>query len=151
MTVTRVTRLAYAILGALDIVIGAGSILLPTGWLPQRLTDRMLAGETLGPFGQHLLQEFGTVVLALGLVLLWCARREEFSRGLHWALTFALALDASIHWVGPHGIIGSLPRGIVNSIPFAVLLILGLLQERLAMRSPDPMPPERRAGIARDS
>jgi hypothetical protein len=82
------------------------------------------------PFGEHLLQEFGTVVLALGFVFLGNAGRNEQSLGLHWAMTTYFALDALIHWIGPEGLIGSWQRGITNSIPLAVMLLLGWLQLR---------------------
>jgi hypothetical protein len=128
MTLNQVTRIVYALLGMLYVVIGAGSMLLPTGWFPQGLVDGFLAGETPGPFTRHLLQEFGAVVLALGGVFLWYAGRKELSRSFHWAMTFYFALDALIHWVGPDGLIGSWRRGLTNSIPLVVMLLLGVLQ-----------------------
>ncbi len=51
----------------------------------------------LRPFVAHLLQEFGTVVLALGFVFLWYATRSKQSRGFHWAMTLYFSLDALIH------------------------------------------------------
>ena len=105
-------------------------MLLPLGWLPERLTNDLLIGETPSAFVDHLLQEFGTVVLALGVVFLWYSSRKEQSRSFHWAMTFYFSLNALIHWIGPDGLIGSWSRGIINSIPFAVMLLLGLLQLR---------------------
>jgi len=128
MTLKRTTRVAYWLFGILYVALGTGSMLLPTGWFPHSLADHLLAGEVLSPFGAHLMQEFGTVVLALGFVFLWCANRTQYSPSLHWAMTFYFSLDALIHWIGPAGPIGSWPRGIVNSIPFAVMLVVGLLQ-----------------------
>jgi len=128
MTLSRITRIVYGLLGVLYVLLGVGSMLLPTGWLPQSLADDFLAGETPSSFVRHLLQEFGTVVLALGCVFLWYASRKEQSRSFHWAITFYFFLDALIHWVGPEGLIGSWPRGIANSISFAVMLLLGVLQ-----------------------
>ena len=130
MTLSKITRIVYGLLGVLYVLLGVGSMLLPTGWLPRGIADTILPGEPLNAFAEHLLQEFGTVVLALGLVFLWRARRKEYSRGFHWAMTFYCSLDALIHWVGPEGLIGSWPRGIVNSIPFAVMLLVGLPQLR---------------------
>jgi hypothetical protein len=135
MALNKVTRIVYGLLGILYVLIGAGSMLLPTGWLPKSLAAGILAGEMRTPFVQHLLQEFGAVVLALGLAFLWYANRKERSRSFHWAMTFYLFLDALIHWVGPEGLIGSWPRGIINSIPFTVMLLLGLLQLRESQRS----------------
>ncbi len=54
-------------------------------------------GVMLRPFVAHLLQEFGTVVLALGFVFLWYATRSKQSRGFHWAMTLYFSLDALIH------------------------------------------------------
>lgn len=105
-------------------------MLLPTGWLPQGLAVRFLDGESQNALVAHLVQEFGTVVIAVGLVFLWCASRKQYSRSLHWAMTLYFLLDALIHWVGPDGLIGSWRRGFINSIPFAVMLLLGLLQWR---------------------
>jgi hypothetical protein len=134
MALDKITRIVYALLGILYVLVGAGSMLLPTGWLPQSLGNNILAGEVPTPFFEHLLQEFGTVVLALGFVFLWYANRKEQSRGFHWAMTFYFSLDALIHWVGPEGLIGSWSRGIVNSIVFAVMLVLELLQLRASER-----------------
>ena len=130
MTLNTITRVAYALFGTLYVLIGAGSMLLPIGWLPRNVPSKFLAGEMPSPFIDHLLQEFGTLMLALGFVFLWYAGRKEQSRGFHWAMTLYFALDALIHWVGPQGVIGSLSRGFTNSIPFAVMLLLGLLQLR---------------------
>jgi hypothetical protein len=134
MTLEKITRVIYGLLGIVYLLLGVGCMLLPTGWLPQTLTDDILAGEVPSSFVEHLLQEFGTVVLALGFVFLWHANRKEQSRNFHWAMTFYFSLDALIHWIGPEGLIGSWPRGIVNSIPLAVMLLLGLLQLRAPER-----------------
>lgn len=127
MTSGRITKVVYGFFGLGYLFIGAGSMLLPTGWLPKSVAGRFLHGETLSPFGEHLLQEFGTVVLATGLVFLLQASRKVPSRGFHWAMTFYFSLDALIHWIGPEGPIGSWSRGLVNSIPFGVMLLLGVL------------------------
>src|SRR5262245_44524817 len=100
MTLNKIIRIVYGLLGILYVLLGVGSMLLPTGWLPRGLADRFLAGGIPSPFVGHLLQEFGTVVLALGGVFLWYASRKEQSRSFHWTITFYFLLDALIHWVG---------------------------------------------------
>ena len=60
MTLTKVVCLVYGLFGILYVLIGVGSMLLPTGWLPQILQGD-LAREASSPFVEHLLQEFGTV------------------------------------------------------------------------------------------
>ena len=134
MPLKKITRVIYSLFGVVYVLIGAGAMLLPAGWLPQSLTDDFLAEVIPSPFLEHLLQEFGTVVLALGFVFLWYAKRNEHSRSFHWAMTFYFSLSALIHWIGPEGPIGSWQRGIANSIPPAIMLLLGLLQQRERMR-----------------
>ena len=99
---------------------------------------QLYAAATPESFLNHLTQEFGTLLIAVGLVFLWQARREEHSRSLHWLLTLYLVLDSSIHWVGPQGLIGSLQRGLINSIPPVLLLMLGLLWWRVPRRRDVP-------------
>jgi hypothetical protein len=131
MLIRTITRAVHALLGALYILVGAGSIALPAGWISYHwLGDDVGALYRAAPpesYLNHLTQEFGTLAIAVGLVFLWQARRAEPSRSLHWLLTLYLMLDASIHWVGPQGFIGSVQRGLINSIPPGLLVILGLL------------------------
>src|SRR5262245_43082776 len=105
-------------------------MLLPTNWFPQDLMRDFMGTETPSAFHAHLMQEFGTVMAALGAVFLLFSKYRGDSRSFHWAMTGYFFLDALIHWIGPGGLIGSWRRGIVNSIPFAVMLLLGLLQWR---------------------
>ena len=121
------TTAVYALLGALYVLAGAGAMVLPLGWISPRW-----AGDS---YLNHQTQEFGTLAIAVGFVFPWQARRLEHSRSLHWLLTLYLVLDASIHWVGPQGLIGSLQRGLVNSTPPLVFLILGLLWQRADRRT----------------
>jgi len=129
MTLDKITRIVYDVLGGIFLLLGMGAILTPTGWLPEGLTAILMAGEIPSPFG-HILQEYGAVFLALGFVFLWYAKRNEQSRGFHWAMTLYFFLNAFIHWVGPEGLVGSWSSGIINSIPFLVMLLLGVLQQR---------------------
>jgi hypothetical protein len=138
MTLRTLTRAVYALLGVLYLLVGVSSIALPAGWISPRWAGDdgapLYAAAAPESFLNHLTQEFGTVVIAVGLVFLWQARREEHSRSLHWLLALYLVLDASIHWVGPQGLIGSLQRGLVNSIPPLLLLMLGFLWWRAPRR-----------------
>jgi hypothetical protein len=129
-----VIRAVYSLLGMLYVLAGVGAMVLPLGWV----SPSWAGPEAIAPYAaaapesylNHLTQEFGTLAIAVGFVFLWQARRAEPSRSLHWLLTLYLMLDASIHWVGPQGLIGSLQRGVTNSIPPLLFLILGLLWRR---------------------
>ena len=138
VTLRTLTRTVYTLLGVLYLLVGVGSIALPAGWISPAWVGDDVAGlyaaATPESFLNHLTQEVGTLLIAVGLVLLWQARREEPSRSLHWLLTLYLMLDSAIHWVGPQGFIGSLQRGLINSIPPLLLLILGFLWWRAPRR-----------------
>lgn len=133
MTLLTLSKGVYVLLGVLYLLVGIGAMLLPAGWISSQWAGgAAVLYNAAAPesFLNHLTQEFGTLVIAVGLVFLWQARRPQPSRSLHWLLTFYLVLDSLIHWVGPQGLIGSFQRGLVNSIPPLLLLVLGLLRER---------------------
>ena len=44
MTLEKIARVVYGLLGIVYVLVGAGAMLLPTGWLPQRLMDDISAG-----------------------------------------------------------------------------------------------------------
>ena len=125
-------RLLYAGFGVIYVLAGAGAMVLPLGWVspswggPEAVP--VYAAAAPDSYINHLTQEFGTLAIAVGLTMLWQARQLEPNRSLHWLLTIYLVLDASIHWVGPQGMIGSLQRGVINSIPPLAFLIVGVLR-----------------------
>ena len=134
MILRAITKGVYAVLGALYVLAGVGAMVLPLGWV----SPEWAGPEAVAPYAavapesylNHLTQEFGTLAIAVGFVFLWQARQAQHRRSLHWLLTLYLMLDASIHWVGPQGLIGSLRRGVINSIPPLLFLILGVLWRR---------------------
>ena len=130
MTIAKLTRVIYGILGAWYVVGGVGSMLMPTGWLPPSVMDQFLNQEPLSEFVAHLLQEFGTLLLAVGVTFIYLAFHKPWSAAFHWALTAYFASDSLIHWIGPDGPIGSLSRGLINTVPPVVMLVLGLLRQR---------------------
>jgi hypothetical protein len=132
MTLHKLTRGVYLLLGVMYVAVGIGAMLLPTGWIPFAWAGQLAPlyeAELPDSYLNHQTQEFGTLAIAVGLVFSWQALRAEPSRGLHWLLTLYLTLDSLIHWIGPQGIIGSFQRGLINSIPPFLFLALGLLAE----------------------
>jgi hypothetical protein len=129
-----VTKGVYALLGTLYVLVGIGAMVLPLGWVSAEWLGPEVAASYAASvpdsYLNHQTQEFGTLAIAVGFVMLWQARQMEPSRSLHWLLTIYLMLDASIHWVGPQGVIGSLQRGVINSMPPLLFVILGVLHER---------------------
>lgn len=137
MMLGKITRIVYGLFGAIFVLLGTAALLTPTGWLPQGLSEITVAGEIPGPFG-HILQEYGAAFLALGFVFFWFAKYKKQSLGFHWAMTFYFALNALIHWFKPEGSTGSWLSGLMNSIPFMLLLLLGLLQQQSSERESGP-------------
>ncbi|HTQ99446.1 MAG TPA: hypothetical protein VMH83_05630 [Candidatus Acidoferrum sp.] len=131
MTIRAILKAVYAVLGAVYLFVGVGALLLPTGWLPVPLASEFAnfyAVQAPDSFLSHLTQEFGTAMIALGLVFAWQAWREHPSRSLHWLLTIYLLLDALVHWVGPQGLIGAPDRALIDSVPPLLMLVLGVLR-----------------------
>jgi hypothetical protein len=128
MTLSRITRIVYSILGLGFVILGVAAVLAPAGWMPQGLIDGFLGNETITPLMGHIFQEFGSAFVALGGIFFWYAICHEPSPGFHWVVTFYFFLNASIHWVGPSGLTDSWQSGTFNSVPFAVMLLLGVLQ-----------------------
>ena len=64
------TRTVYALLGVFYLLVGVGSIGLPAGWISPRWVGDDVAGlyaaATPDSFLNHLTQEFGTLVIAVG-------------------------------------------------------------------------------------
>jgi hypothetical protein len=131
MAITNLIRAVYALLGILDLFIGFGAMLLPAKWLPSmgavKNLTALYAAEAPDSYLNHLTQEFGTLAVAVGMAFVWQASRPQPNHTFHWMMTFYLSLDSLIHWFGPQGLIGDWQRGITNSIPPLVMVLLGLL------------------------
>ena len=139
MTLRVAISVVYALFGVLYLLAGIGAMVLPLGWV----SSSWAGPEAVEPYAtaapesylNHLTQEFGTLAIAVAFAFLWQASRSEPSRSLHWLLTLYLILDSLIHWVGPQGLIGSLQRGVTNSIPPLVFLLLGVWWSRSERRT----------------
>ena len=121
-----VTRGVYVLAAVLYLVLGVGVLLLGTGVLPAWIHDRVFEVGRSDPFTMHLIQETGTLWVLAGILFLYFARHYDQSRKFHWAATFYFSLDAWVHWFNAFGKFEHEPRAILNAIPFALFLILGL-------------------------
>ena len=130
MMLQRSAWIVYSLLGLAYVLLGTAVMVAPLGWLPGDVVAGFLAGETITPLMGHVFQEFGALFVALGTVFFWYANRREYSPGLHWLFAFYFFLNALIHWIGPEGVTDSWRSGAFNSIPFVVLTILGVAQQR---------------------
>jgi hypothetical protein len=126
VNVKPVVKAVYVLFGALFLVVGLGVLLADSGLLPgvREVALRVAHGDlnTL-----HIIQEYGAILVFAGLITLWFARRYELSRPFHWAMTASWALHALAHWFDVRGA-RSLAGPLVNTVPFALFLTLGLLR-----------------------
>jgi hypothetical protein len=117
-------------MGVLFLVAGGTVLLLGTGLLPGAARDLIVAlarddGNTL-----HIMQEFSSLLVFVGLITLWFIRHYEVSRPFHWAMTVFWGLIALVHWFDIRGSFPSVVGPAINSIPFALFVMLGLLRWR---------------------
>jgi hypothetical protein len=128
--VTRVlARSLYGLFGALYLVAGMSVLLLRTGLLPAPVRDLIMDIGQDTPNTLHIMQEFGTALIFVGLITFWFLRHYEQSRPFHWAMTAFWALFALVHWFDVRGPFRSAVGPAINTIPFALFLLVGLLRE----------------------
>jgi len=123
-----ITRGVYLLAAGFYLLVGIVVILVGTGLLPAWVHDRIFEIGQNNPFTMHLIQETGTIWVLVGMLLVWFAVHYEQSIKFHWAMTFYLLLDAWVHWFSAYGRFENEPRAVINAIPFAVFLVLGLLR-----------------------
>ena len=139
---TRIlARLVYGVMAAAFLAAGAVTLLVNTGLLPDAVRNVVVV-----QFGQnnngflHIIQELGTLLVLVGLVLVWCVLHYEQSRFIHWSLTAYWALMALIHWFNVAGPWQSVVGPLVNTVPVTVFLVIGLLREAIEGRDATPAP-----------
>jgi hypothetical protein len=130
---TKLTRIlakgTYAIMGAAFLAAGVSTLLVNTGLLPDGVRDVIVV-----QFGQnnsgflHILQELGSLLVLVALMTLWCVWNYERSRAFHWMLAAYWAIMAVIHWFNVASPTVSVVGGLINTIPVAVFLTLGLMR-----------------------
>ena len=138
---TRIlARLVYGIMAAAFLAAGAVTLLVNTGLLPDAVRNVVLEFSQNNAGFLHIIQELGTLLVLVGLVLVWCVLHYEQSRFIHWALTAYWALMALIHWFNVAGPWESVVGPLINTIPVVLFLIIGILREategRPATRAP---------------
>jgi hypothetical protein len=122
------TLTVYVVFGALFLVAGSALVLLGTGLLPGTVRGYFEPVVEGDPNVEHILQEYGSLVLVLGVVTLWFARHYDVSRSFHWAMTAFWGLIALIHWFDVRGRGPGVAGPLINTLPFALFLAVGLLR-----------------------
>jgi hypothetical protein len=128
VNVRALVKTVYVLFGVLFLGVGLGVLLSDSGLLPGvRGVALGFAHNDLNTL--HIMQEYGAILVFVGLITLWFARRYELSGPFHWAMTASWALHALAHWFDVRGA-RSLAGPLVNTVPFALFLLLGLLREK---------------------
>jgi hypothetical protein len=127
---TRIlAKTVYGLAGTLYLVAGVSVLLLGTGLLPGPVRDLITDLAHGEPHTLHILQEFGSVLIFVGLITFWFLRHYEQSRPFHWAMTLFWGLLALVHWVDIRGSFHSGTGPLINTMPFALFLAIGLLRQ----------------------
>ena len=128
MKIEAIAKFVYGFFGALFLLVGATIMLLHTGLLPEPVKNIVMDFAHDDELAVHLIQELGSILVFAGLISFWFIRHYEHSKAYHWAMTIFWALFALAHWFdgreGPRSVSGPL----INTAPFIVFLLIGLLR-----------------------
>jgi len=131
MKLTRaVAKSAYVVLGTVFLAAGASLLLVNSGLLPGMLRE-VIIEESRGDLNTlHIMQEFGSLLVFAGLITFWFLWHYEQSRPFHWAMTVFWGLFAMAHWFDVRGPFPSVGGPLLTTVPFILLLLIGLLRTR---------------------
>jgi hypothetical protein len=130
MNTKALARLLYGSVAVVFLLVGVIILLLHTGVLPAGVRDLVLeiAHRDLNTI--HLIQELGSILVFVGLITFWFIRHYEQSKPFHWAMTTFWGLFALVHWFDVGRPRESIRGPLVNTIPFLLFLLVGLLRAR---------------------
>ena len=125
----------YGLMGLLFLVAGGSVLLLGTRLLPTAARDLIVGLAREDDNTLHIAQEFSSLLVFAGLITLWFIRHYEASWPFHWAMTVFWGLIALVHWFDIRGPFPSVVGPAINSIPFVLFVVLGLLRWRFDGRA----------------
>jgi hypothetical protein len=129
MWVRVLAKSLYGLIAGGFLVVGGSVLLLGTGLLPGRVRDLFYDVGGGDRSTLHLMQEYGSLLVFIGLITLWFIRNYAVSRTFHWVMTAFWGLIALVHWFDIRGPAESVVGPLVNSVPFALFVAVGLLRE----------------------
>ena len=135
MLTRALVRSFYALFGSLFLVAGASALLLGTGLMPGWVRGLIIDVAQGDPNSLHIIQEFGSLLVFAGLITFWFVGHYEQSRPFHWAMTAFWGLFALVHWFDIRGPVRSAVGPAINSIPFGLFVVVGLLRLRAEGRA----------------
>jgi hypothetical protein len=136
MATRTLVRSFHALFGAAYLLAGAAVLLLGTGLLPDPVRDLINAIARDTPNTLHVMQEFGSLLVFVGLITFWFVWHYDQSRPFHWAMTVFWGLLALIHWFDIRGPFPSAVGPLINSVPFALFLAVGLFRAWAEAKAP---------------
>ncbi|MEK6303397.1 MAG: hypothetical protein AABO41_22025 [Acidobacteriota bacterium] len=130
VNIKPIAQTLYGFVGAAFLVVGASVLLLGSGFLPDAIKT-LITDITQGDRNTiHIVQEFGSLLVFAGLISFWFVRHYERSKFFHWSMTIFWALFALAHWFVAGGPFHASRGAAINTIPFALFLVVGLLRKR---------------------
>ena len=124
MSIRAIAKFLYGFFGASFLIVGVAVSLLRTDLLPDPVQNILVEFSEGNPNALHIIQEFGALMIFAGLISFWFIRHYEQSKAFHWAMTTFWAFIALAHFGQTH----QLPGPIINSIPFVLFAVVGLIR-----------------------
>ena len=130
MITKTLAKSLYGLFGIFYLVAGLSVLLLGTGLLPGAVKDLIVDigqgnGHTL-----HIMQEFGSTLVFVGLITLWFLRHYDQSRTFHWAMTVYWGLIALVHWFDTKGSFQPGIGPVITTLPLSLFVVVGLLRQK---------------------
>ena len=130
MRIEPIAKFLYGFVGVVFLIVGASVLSLGSSLLPAAMRS-FIMDITHGDLTTiHIVQEFGSLLVFAGLISLWFVRHYQQSKFFHWSMTIFWALLALVHWFFAGGAFHAGKGQAINTIPFVVFLIVGLLRKR---------------------
>lgn len=140
MKIKAFAKFIYGLFGTLFLVAGLGIVSLGTNLLPNAVQNIVINVAHGDPTALHLLQEFASLLVFAGLMSFWSVRHYEQSKPFHWAMTTFWGLLALVHWFDARGTFHAAVGPLINTIPFALFGLIGLLRIFAESKSSDVLP-----------
>src|SRR5262249_34989052 len=131
----------YSLFGALFLVAGASALLVNTELLPEVLKNFVVEESGGDLHTLHIMQEVGSLLVFVGLMLWWQLRCDQLSPFFDWFMTAFWGLIALVHWFDVRGPRTSMTGPLITTIPFVLFTLVGLIPLAIGARrgiSPEP-------------
>ena len=129
MRIEPVAKFLYGLSAAAFLIAGASVLSLGSGLLPAVISSFIMEFTHDDLTTIHIVQELGSLLVFAGLISIWFIRHYKQSKFFHWAMTIFWALIALVHWFVAGGPFHASRGAAINTIPFALFFIVGLLRK----------------------